>query len=141
MKFLNAASNNSFWRGIDYHHEKRIVSWEKLDKNCFRGKVKGSDQAVYNVTIDTEHPKRSACNCPFADGRRVVCKHMIALYLGIFPEKEQQIMDYIDEQEELYEEEWKQEMQEREDEIVAYVMSLSKAELRAQLIERMLDEL
>lgn len=98
MKLLNLASSRSFWRGIEYHHEKRIIAWESLGKNCYQGKVEGSNGAVYNVMIDTAHPKRSVCNCPFAEGRRVVCKHMVALYLGIFPEKEQQMMDYIEAQ-------------------------------------------
>ena len=141
MKLLNLASNKSFWRGIDYHHENRIISWNEVGNNCFQGKVKGSNNSIYDVMIDTEHPKRSVCNCPFAAGRRVICKHMVALYLGIFPEKEQQMMDHIEEQNQLYEEEYEQEMQEREAEIIEYVMSLSKAELREKLIRRMIDDL
>ena len=141
MKLLNLASNKSFWRGIDYHHENRIITWEKQGENCYRGKVRGSNDAVYDVVIDTAHPKKSVCSCPFAKGRRVICKHMVALYLGIFPEKEQQMMDYIEEQNEIYEQEYEQEMQEREEGIIEYVMSLSKAELREVLIRRMIDDL
>ena len=59
------------------------------------GKVRGSNDAVYDVTIDTVHSKKSVCNCPFVEGRRVIRKHMVALNLGIFPEKEQQMMDYL----------------------------------------------
>ena len=57
------------------------------------GKVRGSNDAVYDVTIDTVHSKKSVCNCPFIEGRRVIRKHMVALNLVIFPEKEQQMMD------------------------------------------------
>ena len=57
------------------------------------GKVRGSNDAVYDVTINTVHSKKSVCNCPFVEGRRVIRKHMVALNLGIFPEKEQQMMD------------------------------------------------
>ena len=141
MKLLNLASNKSFWRGIDYYHEKRILEWKELDKNCYQGTVKGSNKAVYDVVIDTIHPKKSTCNCPFAEGRKVICKHMVALYLEIFPEKEQQMMDYIEEQNQIYEQEYEKEMKEREKEIIEYVMSLSKAELRDKLIQRMIDEL
>ena len=141
MKLLNLASNNSVWRGIDYHHENRIINWKEVGKNCYQGQVKGSDGAVYDVTIDTVHPKKSTCNCPFANGRRVICKHMVALNLGIFPEKEQQMMDYIEEQNEMYEKEYEREMKEREEEIIEYVMSLSKAELRQRLIECMINDL
>ena len=59
------------------------------------GKVRGSNDAVYDVTIDTVHSKKSVCNCPFIEGRRVIRKHMVALNLGIFPEKEQQMMDNL----------------------------------------------
>lgn len=141
MKLLNLASNKSFWRGIDYHHENRVLSWKEIGENCYQGKVKGSNSAVYDVVIDTVHPKKSACNCPFAEGRRVICKHMVALYLGIFPEREQQMMDYIEEQNRLYKEEYEQEMLDQEEMIVEYVMSLSKTELREQLIQRMIDDL
>ena len=141
MKLLNLASNNSFWRGIDYHHENRIISWKELEDDYYQGKVKGSDGAVYDVTIDTAHPRKSVCNCPFAEGRRVICKHMVALDLGIFPEKEQQMMDYIDEQNQMYEREYEQKMHEREKEIREYVMQLSKAELQEKLIQRMINDL
>ena len=141
MKLLNLASNNSFWRGIDYHYENRIIDWKELADNCYQGKVKGSGSVEYDVTIDIAHPKKSTCNCPFAEGRRVICKHMVALDLGIFPEKEQQMMDYIEEQNQMYEQEYELEMQEREEEIREYVMKLSKAELREMLIERMINDL
>lgn len=141
MKLLNLASNNSFWRGINYHHENRIESWKSLGQNTYQGNVKGSDDAVYDVIIDLAHPRKSVCNCPFAEGRRVICKHMVALNLGIFPDKEQQMLDYIEEQNQMYELEYEQEMKEREAEIVEYVMHLSKAELRRMLIQRMIDDL
>lgn len=141
MKLLNLASNKSFWRGIDYHHENRVISWEEIGEKCFCGKVKGSNGAVYNVIINSAHPRKSSCDCPFADGRRVICKHMVALYLEIFPEKEQQMMDYIEEQNQKYEQEYEQEMKEREKEIIKYVRSLTKEELREKLIQRMLDDL
>lgn len=46
MKLLNLASNNSFWRGIDYHHENRIISWKELAENCYQGKVRGIDSLL-----------------------------------------------------------------------------------------------
>ena len=49
MKLLNLASNNSFWRGIDYHHENRIIAWKELADNCYQGKVRGSGSAVYDI--------------------------------------------------------------------------------------------
>lgn len=141
MKLLNLASNNSFWRGIDYHHEKRVKVWVKTGDEQYRGVVRGSGDALYHVEIDIAHPRKSKCDCPFAEGRRVICKHMIALNLAIFPEKEAQMMEYIEEQNRIYEEECEAELENQKSEIVKYVMSLSKAELREELINRMIDEL
>lgn len=141
MKLLNLASNNSFWRGIDYHNEKRVISWKKLTDNCYQGQVNGNEGATYDVTIDIMHPRKSNCNCPFAKGRRVVCKHMVALELEIFPKKEKQMLDYIEKQNQIYEQEYEKEMLEREEEIKTYVMKLTKAELRDLLIQRMIDDL
>ena len=58
-----------------------------------------------------------------------------------FPEKEQQFMDYIEKQNQMYEKEHERKMKEREEEIRKYVMSLSKAELREKLIQRMINDL
>ena len=140
MKMFELASGQSCWKGINYHHENRIISWAPLEKNCYQGQVKGSNGAVYHVMIDPAHPRRSTCDCPFADGRRVICKHMIALYLGIFPEKEQEFIDYVEHQNELYEQEFNQRQIEKENEIRRYVNTLSKAELKERLIQYMLSE-
>ena len=40
----------------------------------------------YYVIIDFLHPRKSSCTCPHATGRRIVCKHMVALYCTAFPE-------------------------------------------------------
>ena len=50
-------------------------------------------------------------------------------------------MDYIEKQNQMYEKEHERKMKEREEEIRKYVMSLSKAELREKLIQRMINDL
>ena len=74
-------------------------------------------------------------------GRRGICKHMIALDLGIFPNKEEQIMDDIEEQNALYEKEHEEYMRKQERDIIDYVKSLSKAQLRDKLFEMMMNNL
>lgn len=49
------------------------------------------------------------------------------------------MLDYIEEQNQLYEQAYEQEMKERE--VKEYVMGLTKAELREKLIRRMIDDL
>ena len=141
MKFLELSSNRSFWRGIDYHHENRVIEWKQIDNIHYSGKVKGSDNNVYDVTIDISRPRRSKCNCPFAQGRYVVCKHMVALYLAIFPEKEQEWMDYIERANSEYEEEKKSYYETLEEDITNYVNKLPEEEVRRLLISKMLVDL
>ena len=101
----------------------------------YDGVVSGSEGRYYNVHIDKDHPKRSVCDCPFAAGRRVVCKHMIALYFTAEPEAAQHFLKQV--------EMWEEEEQEREKQHLAdvrhYVNGLSKKELKEQLINALLE--
>ena len=80
MGLIEIASGNSVWRGMDYYENHKVVSWNKSGNSTNKGGVSGSNEENYNVHIDKLHPRKSVCNCPIAEGRRVVCKHMIALY-------------------------------------------------------------
>lgn len=142
MGFLDLASYSSYCRGIDYCHSGRVISYEKISDTIYRGIVSGSKE--YEVEIDIEHPRKSKCNCPFAKGKQIICKHKVALYLTIFPnelkrieEEQRQYELEMEEQEEKFE----QEMKEREKDIKKYVESLSMEELQQQLINRMMNDL
>lgn len=76
MGLIEMASGNSVWRGMDYYKNKKVIAWEKSGTDTYDGKVSGSGNNKYFVHIDKAHPRKSTCNCPFAEGRRVVCKHM-----------------------------------------------------------------
>lgn len=77
MGLIEIASGNSVWRGMDYYNSKKVESVEKNSGTTYDGTVRGTE--LYHVHIDLEHPRKSSCTCPFDDGRRVICKHMIAL--------------------------------------------------------------
>ncbi|WP_224168773.1 MULTISPECIES: SWIM zinc finger family protein [Eubacterium] len=85
--------------------------------------------------IDRAHPRKSTCNCPFADGRRVVCKHMIALYFTAEPKAAE---DFLKEVEEWEAEELEREEQHYED-LERYVKTLSKTELQEQLLSALIE--
>ena len=85
MGLVEIASNNSVWRGMEYYEDKKVIAWEKTGEHTYDGSVSGNKGHTYKVHIDKEHPRKSTCTCPFADGRRVVCKHMIALYFTAEP--------------------------------------------------------
>ena len=72
MGIISLASGSSCWRGLDYYKEKEYSSI-----------VKGTNN--YNVHLDIEHPRKSSCNCPLANGKRIICKHIVATYFTAFP--------------------------------------------------------
>ena len=135
MGLIEIASGSSVWKGLNYYENKKVVSWNKSGKMTYDGVVSGSEGRYYNVHIDKDHPKRSVCDCPFAAGRRVVCKHMIALYFTAEPEAAQHFLKQV--------EMWEEEEQEREKQHLAdvrhYVNGLSKKELKEQLINALLE--
>ena len=129
MGLIETASNNSVWRGMDYYENKKVSSWNKSGEDTYDGTVLGSEGNVYSVHINKTHPRKSTCSCPFAAGRRVVCKHMIALYFTAEPKAAKDFLKKV--------EEWEQEEKEREEqhyrELRNYVYSLSKSELQERL--------
>ena len=136
MGLLELASGNSFWRGYDYYKDGKVKSHHQISKYRYEGEVDGSENNTYSVMIDVDHPKRSTCNCPHAEGTRRICKHKVALYLSIFPEEWNRILREFEEWEAGEE----QRRQEEREEIEKFVNSLTKKELREQLLWRLLDE-
>ena len=124
MGLIEIASGNSVWRGMDYYNNKRVASVEKTSTTTYDGTVKGTE--LYYVHVDLEHPRKSTCTCPFADGRRVICKHMIALYFTAEPKAAEDFLKQVEE----WEKEEEEEEQRHYDELRDYVNSLSKAELQ-----------
>lgn len=135
MGLVELASGNSVWRGMDYYNSKKVISWEKTEEGIYDGKVSGSKRNIYNVHVDKIHPRRSTCNCPFADGRRVICKHMIAVYFTAEPAAAADFLKQV--------EEWEREEEERERQhyidLRNYVNSLSKSELQTQLYDALVE--
>ncbi len=135
MGLIETASANSVWRGMDYYEAKKVISWERSGTFAYDGIVSGSEGNKYTVHIETNHPRRSTCNCPFAEGRRVVCKHMIALYFTAVPNAADDFLRQV--------EEWEAEEQEREkqhyEDLRKYVNQLSKAELRERLYDALVE--
>ena len=131
MEYYKSASLQSQFRGYDYFKNDKVVSFKQIDNSIYHGKIKGNNQ-VYDVTIDVLHPKKnSRCNCPHAEGTKIICKHMVALYFAIFPLKAKQFMDEIDKHNrEVEEYEHELEMKMRK-----YIKSMSKKELEEALLE------
>lgn len=137
MSFYDSASRNSYWRGVDYYESDYVTSLRQIDNETWASEVQGNNNNVYNVEININHPRKSKCTCPFADGRRVVCKHMVATYFKVFPDEAKEVIRERDE----YERE--QEMYEDEiyDKVTEYVDSLSEDEVRASLMEYLIRDM
>ena len=97
MGLVEIASGNSVWRGMDYYENKKVISYNKIGEHIYEGMIKGSGENCYTVHIDKLHPRKSTCNCPFADGRRVVCKHLIALYFTAEPQAAKDFLKQVEE--------------------------------------------
>lgn len=135
MGIMSSASGISLWRGYEYYKEKRVKSFAKLSDDEYQGTVSGSRIEPYKVKINVAHIRQSKCNCPHANGKRIICKHMVALFFTAFPAEAD---NYIKEVEE-YEREEERRQSELYKEIEQYVYSLSKEDLRQELINYIIE--
>ena len=134
MGLIDLASSNSLWRGIDYYQSKNVKKIKKISDDEYNSIVSGTEE--YNVHIDINHPRKSTCTCPFADGRRVICKHMVATFFTIYPEEAERI---IKEEQECEKEEERL-FEEHLEEVREYVNGLNEDEVRALLIDKLMNE-
>ncbi|WP_438835307.1 SWIM zinc finger family protein [Streptococcus pluranimalium] len=147
MKLVHLASRVSFGRGITYYQNKFVISGKETGVGLYKGQVSGTNGKVYDVEIDINRPRKSSCSCPFASGRRVICKHMVALYFYHFPQQAEAIFAEWEEEEREKEEryqEWEAEYtiarQQELEEITAYVKSLTDEQVRQALIAALLKD-
>ena len=131
MRFINSASFVSQQRGYDYYKNGMVKSFKFISEDIVQALVKGSGNSIYNVEIDVKHPKKSKCNCPFAEGNTKICKHKIATYFTSFPEAaeeyENEVIRYIEEEENYWDE--------LEYKLDRYIASLTKDELVTTVYE------
>ena len=129
MGIISLARGSSCWRGLDYYKEKRVVELNKINENEYSSIVKGTNN--YNVHLDIEHPRKSSCNCPLANGKRIICKHIVATYFTAFPNE---AVSFEEEQNRL-QEEYEKEQEEEYDKAIKYLNRMSKQELIEELIQ------
>ncbi|MGT2757568.1 SWIM zinc finger family protein [Streptococcus ovuberis] len=147
LKLVHLASHSSFGRGMGYHRSKAVLRSEQCGDGMYKGQVSGSETSCYDTMINIHRPRQSTCTCPFAAGRRVICKHMVALYFFHFPEQADAVLAAWEEEEaekEAHYQEWEAEYSEvrqnKVEEVTAYVRSLTDEQVRAELITALLKE-
>ena len=134
MGLIEIASNKSFWRGVDYYNQKKVLSWKKTDDGVYEGVVSGSENKKYEVSVDVAHPRRSKCSCPFAADGRVICKHMLALFFTAEPKVLERSLEDIEKYEQELEEEEERRLIEHEQALMKKARSMSKSDLIEELV-------
>lgn len=87
MGILECASRASVWKGLACYAQERILRLDEIGEDIFCAEVSGSGDSVYEVELNIAHPRKSKCTCPRANGKRVVCKHIVATYFLVRPEE------------------------------------------------------
>lgn len=135
MSIWSLASNASCWRGYDLYTEGKVTSYTKIGEYVYESFIQGTADEPYHTVIDIEHPRKSRCDCPFAEGRRVICKHMVALHFTVFPDEVDALMQAVEESKQA-EKRWQEEHYR---ELERRVKSMKKDELQRELLNAWLE--
>lgn len=135
MGLLECASGASVWRGYDYYKEKKVVILEEIEVNIFSAKVSGNSSEPYSVELHIDHPRKSKCNCPHADGKRIICKHIVATYFTALPDEAEKF--YAEAM--AYQEEEEKRQDELSDKVCHYVWHMKKSELQEAFLQLLFD--
>ena len=135
MGLIECASAASVWRGYDYFKDKRVVNFEELGENIYTATVTGSSNHHYSVELHIDHPRKSKCNCPHADGKRIICKHIVATYFTVLPKEAERF--YAEAM--AYQEEEEKRQEELSNKVIEYVGKMKKADLCQSLLELLFD--
>lgn len=135
MGLLECASGASIWRGYDYFEEKKVLSIDEIDPGIFSATVSGSSHNAYSVELHMKHPRKSKCNCPHADGKRIICKHIVATYFTVLPGEAKKFY----EEAMAYQEEEEKRNEKLADRVCHYVWHMKKAELQEALLQVLFD--
>lgn len=135
MGLLECASSNSVYRGYDYYNCDKVISFQNISDGVYNGIVEGSNGKLYEVYIDTNHPRKSHCNCPHAEGKRIVCKHQVALFFNAFPEKAKEYKKELD----SYYDYMEKQKEDEEEALIKFIHKCKKSELEDILYSLLMD--
>ena len=127
MGVTSSASSSSCWRGLDYYKKNKVTDLEKINDNEYMSNVVGSE--TYTIYLNVEHVRKSTCNCPLANGKRIICKHIVATFFTAFPDE---AINFEEEQEKLHEE-YENYQEKLYNKTQSYIKSLTKKELVDEL--------
>ena len=135
MALIDLASNKSVWRGIEYYKQNKVTSFEVNKDGTYEGKVAGSGSEEYLVHVDMEHPRKSTCNCPMANGKNIICKHIVAVSLCADSSE----ADRFKSEKTIYASEEEERRAKRYSNLMSFAMKMSKKELQEAYVELMIE--
>ena len=135
MGLLDCASGDSIWRGYDYFKEEKVTDIEQVDQKLFVAKVSGNSNKPYSVELHLDHPRKSKCSCPHADGKRIICKHIVATFFTVLPNVAEAF--YADAM--AYREEEAKRQEDLSYKVCHYVRHMKKNELQQALLQLLFD--
>ena len=135
MGLIDIASSKSIWRGLDYYKQNKIISYEQNEDGTYDGEVSGSGKNNYHVHLDMVHPRKSTCNCPLADGKKIICKHIVAVSFCI---DESEAERFISEKT-IYASEEEERRAKQYDRYMSMATCMSTKELREAFVETMIE--
>ena len=135
MALIDIASSKSVWRGIEYYNQGKVISWSQNEDGTYDAKVAGSGDGDYTVHVDLEHPRKSACNCPLANGKRIICKHIVAVSFCVDESEAERFKKDLTPYHSLEEEVDSK----RYDKYLSFAKTMSKKELNEAYAEAMVE--
>lgn len=127
MSIISSASGLSCWRGLDYYKNKKIKNIKKISDIEYTSVVTGTED--YTVYLNLKKPRTSTCNCPLANGKRKICKHIVATYFNVIPGSAK---EFEDEQNRL-QEEYEEYQEKQYKNAIKFINKMSKKQLVEEL--------
>ncbi len=128
MGIISSASGASCWKGLDYYKNNKTKNIKRINDTEYTSIASGT--AEYNVYLNLKNPRKSTCNCPLANGKRIICKHIVATYFTVVPNSAKE----FEEEQEKLREEYEEYQNNEYKNAIKFVNKMSKKELVEEFI-------
>ena len=120
---------------MEYYKQNKVSSCTANDDGTYEGVVSGSSDESYSVHVDMEHPRKSTCNCPLANGKKVICKHIVAVSLCVDASEAERFKN----EKTIYASEEEERRAKKYYKYMSYAKCMSQRELREAYVELMIE--
>ena len=108
--------------------KKQIKNIKKISDIEYASIASGTEE--YSVYLNLKNPRKSTCNCPLANGKRIICKHIVATYFNVVPGSAKEFEEEQNRLQEDYEEYQENEYKN----VIKFINKMSKKELVEELL-------